>query len=81
MSDTFATISERDEYFDSLVDGERLLFERKMDELRRSYAQNIGDLEQRRKRAVILSHAPDDTDDTEDVEGDEMQDDEEAGVL
>ena len=45
MSDTFTTVAERDEYFDSLVDGERVLFERKMEELRRTYAENIGELD------------------------------------
>jgi hypothetical protein len=81
MSDMFATIAERDEYFDTLVNNERILFERKMDELRRAYAENIRELEDRRKWAVIGNPAPDDIEDTEDVEGDEMQDDEQAGVL
>lgn len=81
MSETFATIAERDEYFNALVDGERILFERKMEELRRAYAASLRDLEQRRKAAVVGYLSPDAIDDTDDVEGDEMQDDEEAGVL
>lgn len=78
MSDTFASFAERDQYFDSLVDGERLLFERRMDELRRAYAEIIRDLDERRRLAVVHGST---SDDIEDIEGDEMQDDEEAGVL
>ncbi len=81
MSESFATIAERDEYFDALVNGERVLFERKMEELRRAYAASLRDLEHRRATAVVGYLAPDAVDDLEDLEGDEMQDDEEAGVL
>ena len=81
MSDKFATFAERDEYFDSLVDGERILFVRKMEELRRTYEEIIRELVHWREAAVVGSLATDDIESTEDVEGDEMQDDEEAGVL
>ncbi len=81
MSESFATTAERDEYFDALVSGERVLFERKMEELRRLYAASLRDLDLRRATAVVGYLAPDGVDETDDIEGDEMQDDEEAGVL
>jgi len=77
MRDTFSTTAERDEYFDALVDQERKLFERKMAELRRELDESMNELESRRALAVV----GDEADALEDVEGDEMQDDEEAGVL
>ncbi len=78
MSDSFATAAERDEYFDSLVAQERILFEHKAEELRRRYAESLSALEHRRRAALIVNTG---LDDTEDIEGDGMQDDEEAGVL
>lgn len=81
MSDTFATIAERDQYFDSLVHDEGVLLERKMNELRRAYAENLRQIEDRRKLAVVGESDSSDLDNTQDIEGDEMQDDEEAGVL
>ena len=81
MSDAFATPAERDEYFDALVRDEGILFERKMNELRRIYAENLRRIEARRKLAIIDFSGTGQFDESEDVEGDEMQDDEEAGVL
>ncbi len=81
MSDAFASIAERDEYFDALVRDEGVLLERKMNELRRIHAENLRRIEERRRLAIVDNPESAQFDDMEDVEGDEMQDDEEAGVV